>query len=104
MKHSRALPIAAALARSMTGSPDGAAVPANPNIFSASTPTSGAAQAAIAPSKHLHARAPACSEALWTKPLPQTAFMQQPSCSQARSCMFPLSLPEIKAMNMGEAG
>ena len=72
MKHSRALPMAAALARSMAGSPEGAAVPANPNSFSASTPTSGAAQAAIAPSKHLHARA---LRRFVDFPPPQTAFV-----------------------------
>jgi hypothetical protein len=53
MKQSRAFPMAFALARSKTGSPVLVAVPLKPNIFSARRPTKGAAQAAIAPSKHL---------------------------------------------------
>ena len=47
------LPRALARSRSSADSPDRVADPVNPNIFSASFPTSGAAHAARAPSKHL---------------------------------------------------
>jgi hypothetical protein len=50
---SSALPSARALRRSSSASPVRVALPVNPNTSSASRPTSGAAHAASAPSKHL---------------------------------------------------